>query len=534
MRAVSKIGIAVSFLVMVSAGSAFGSATNIYITQSGSPTGNCTANVQTPAFFNNAANWGTGANQIGPGTRVLFCGTFTGTAGQVGFTFQGSGTSGNPITLLFDTNAQMSSPYWGSSSTGAITCTGRNYLIMDGGTSGIIQNTANGTSLANQQSSYGIHTSNCTSIEIRNFTIQNIYLNQGSSPSATDTNGQYTGDIYLQGNSTGDSVHDNVLNNARTGLWVDFDSGHDASNLLVYNNTISDHPWSISLGACNASSTATNVKIYSNDISGWLNWQFPTGTYHTDGIIAFNDAEGSTCPGMAPIDTFKIYNNYFHGSLGSGSPTGYIACGERTACDIFNNLMVDTGSNLAAGYVWVYAYGGPFNIYNNTIVGGSATQNVGINLNAGYGTPTYSTATVKNNVVVNVAYALADYRTSTLAGDIAGSDNNVWRTNAGGAPSFVYNFGGNPTIMSLASWQSSSGNDASSVTTDPKLTATYALQSGSSAIGLAANLTGLGITPLDFDKAGVARSASGSWDGGVYTFGAGSPIAPTGLAAVVQ
>ena len=71
----------------------FASATNVYITQNGSPSGNCTSGVQPPAFFNNPANWGTGASQIGPGTTVLVCGSFTGAAGATELTFQGSGAS---------------------------------------------------------------------------------------------------------------------------------------------------------------------------------------------------------------------------------------------------------------------------------------------------------------------------------------------------------------------------------------------------------------------------------------------------------
>jgi len=523
MRAVSRIGIVVIFLVMMFTVSAFGSATNIYITQSGSPTGNCTANVQTPAFFNSAANWGTGANQIGPGTTVLFCGTFTGTAGQSGFTFQGSGASGKPITLLFDTNAQMSAPYWGSASTGAINCSGRSYLIMDGGTSGIIQNTANGTSLANHQSSNGVYASNCTNIEIRNLAIQNIYLNQGSNSGATDTNGQNTADISLQGNSSGDSVHDNVLSNARTGLWVDFDSGHDASNLLVYNNTISDHPWSISMGACNASSTATNVKIYDNDISDWLNWQFPSSTYHTDGIILFNDADGGhICSGLAPIATFQVYNNYFHGSLGNGSATGYIACGERTSCYIFNNLMVDNGSYACYGYIWLYNYAGPYYIYNNTLVGSGG----GIAVTTDGGSPNGGTY-LENNIFTNISTSLHSY--VTLRDDITSSDYNIFRNSSGSAPSLATN---DSTYLTMSTWQSY-GFDGSSVSADPKLSGTYSLQSGSPAIGMSTNLVSTGITALDSDKAGVARSSSGAWDTGAYTFGV-VPAAPSGLTATVQ
>ena len=187
---------------LISASAAFGSATNVYITQSGSASGNCTSNVQTPAFFNNANNWGSGATQIGPGTTVLICGTFTSSAkgGNV-LTVQGSGSASGQITILFDTGAQMNSTgWWGSynadacsTCTGAITVNGVNYVTIDGGSNGIIQNLLNGTpgkacasGTCTQQSgdngSLGIHLAGDHLI-VRNLIIQNIYSNAGSSES---------------------------------------------------------------------------------------------------------------------------------------------------------------------------------------------------------------------------------------------------------------------------------------------------------------------------------------------------------------
>ena len=67
---------------------------------------------------------------------------------------QGSGTSGNPITILFQPNAVMTSPAWPSS--GAINVGGNGYITVDGGSNGIIQDTANGDALANQLDSTGV------------------------------------------------------------------------------------------------------------------------------------------------------------------------------------------------------------------------------------------------------------------------------------------------------------------------------------------------------------------------------------------
>src|ERR1039458_1905962 len=70
-------------------------ANNIYISQngSGSMSGADGNNCQTITWWNNATNWGSGANQIGPGTIGNLVGTITNT-----IVFCGGGTSGNPIT----------------------------------------------------------------------------------------------------------------------------------------------------------------------------------------------------------------------------------------------------------------------------------------------------------------------------------------------------------------------------------------------------------------------------------------------------
>ena len=72
------------------------------------------------------------------------CGTFTALVGASGYlSFQGSGTSGNPITFDFETNALLQAPYWGTGA--AIFASGLSYVMVDGGTNGTIQATLSGT-----------------------------------------------------------------------------------------------------------------------------------------------------------------------------------------------------------------------------------------------------------------------------------------------------------------------------------------------------------------------------------------------------
>lgn len=48
------------------------------------------------------------------GNTLHLCGTFTGSAGATGlFVFQGGGASGNPLTLVFESGAGFTAPYWG-------------------------------------------------------------------------------------------------------------------------------------------------------------------------------------------------------------------------------------------------------------------------------------------------------------------------------------------------------------------------------------------------------------------------------------
>src|SRR5215472_17868238 len=96
------------------------SATGVFITPDGSAQGACTTSPQPPSFFNNAANWGTGPGQIGPGTTVHLCGTFSAPIGTNILTAQGSGASGNPVTILFESGTVMTSPAFGTGNSAAI------------------------------------------------------------------------------------------------------------------------------------------------------------------------------------------------------------------------------------------------------------------------------------------------------------------------------------------------------------------------------------------------------------------------------
>jgi len=520
----------VGFVYVMCAASAFGSAANIYITASGQPTGNCTASVQTPAFFNSAANWGTGAAQIGPGTTVLICGTFTGAAGATEFTFQGSGTSGSPVTLLFDTGTKLVSPYW-SGSYGAIGCNSKSYIRIDGGTNGSIANSANGTNQTSHQQSYGVGLGACTHSEVKNLTIQNIYINNGSSSSATDVSGQNTACIAVNGASTGSMVHDNTLSQCKTGVLVSADANADASGDQIYNNNINDIDWGINFGGGDAGDTMLGVLIHDNTITNWTNWQFPTNALHTDGIILFNYATGS------PTLTASVYNNHIYGDLGVGSPTGFIYCAQNASCAIYNNLLVNTG-HLINGIIWFASAGGcGSKVYNNTIVGINSND---IAITVGT-TPCTAPGklTIANNIITSVGVGFGTYNTAGFTSDVASSNYNVWRNARGASPQMAYNLGGSSTMAGFTGWKTA-GFDAGSSSADPKLGTNYYPGTGSSAINLGSDLATLGLSTLDRDMAqyprpgtsGSSMAAGSPWDAGAFNHD--DVPAPVAISAVVK
>jgi len=547
---------------------AAGSAANIYIAQSaaGAADGADCNDAYAASFFNTRSNWGSGSTQIGPGTTVHYCGTGTFTAGSPALTFQGSGTSGNPITLVFAAGAVMQAPYFPgnpqegscSSDCGAIQAINRQYSIIDGGTKGGIQNTLNGSptmtclggTCSNQQASVGVYAGGSYNI-IRNFTINNIYISCGATNCSDASNAEGNNaairvdngstNTYICNNSTGNSYYGITTDTADSGgpsLSPSCSSNSTPSGFHIFQNTLADHCHHIQPNGQGA------INIWMNDVSNWSDWIWPgTGNgCHTDGMISFSDSTTEVAP--------NVYDNYFHGDLGLGSPTGMIYCATNltnggSACTVFNNLLVGAGSMLSGNDAWMYVHAsalGPMKYYNNTLVNGGFS----LDMDGDTVTP----YTFENNIFIGNGTAWAWHQEST---------NQPWSTLTFTNYNDFYDLNSNGwnwngvMYQTLAGWTSGckggtgggSGTcDDASSTSNPNLTSNYYLQSGSPAIGLGANLTSLGITPLNYGAPstygvgsvfnGVARPASGAWDAGAYEYQATAPAPPTGVAAVAH
>lgn len=537
-----KLLLAVIFVILATGFSAAASAANIYIAQNaaGGNTGADCADAFAVSWFNSSANWGSGAGQIGPGTTVHLCGTFNAPAGASNYlSFQSSGTSGSPITLLFESGAVLTAPYW---SGAAISIGANNYVTINGGTNGIIQATANGTSLANQQDNgTGVDCGSvniCSNILVENLTIANLYVHScsvsASYTACTDGGGGNTLGIRLWGGNN-DTIYNNIVHDVHWSIVMLYGTnGTNSNNMVARNNTVYNNDHGIVFADEGSGSTANGSNcsnaIYNNDISNFQSWDNATDAFHHDGIHAFaNNAPGANY-------YVCVYSNYLHGDGGVTFNSFIFMESDSQSSQVFNNVLnltangnptTCTGTGILGPATGSGTNGVSLGVYNNTIVGYNTSNCIA------QGVQEQTNPTLYNNIfsTANQAtYATSDSGTVTW-------DYNTY-----------YNIGsGEWQFGSFASWQSS-GNDKHGQNANPSLTSSFTLNSGSPAIGAAKNLTSLGITALDsgapqtFGAGGSCGSGcsprlpSGAWDAGAYPYGnsTASPAAPTGLAAVVQ
>jgi hypothetical protein len=517
----------------------FSSATNVYITPNGQATGVCTTNPQTPAWFNSAANWGSGASQIGPGTTVTICGTFTGSAGSTEFTFQGNGTSGNVITLLFDNNTQLSAPYWAPSSGGAgcggaICMYGRNYITVNGGSNGLIQNTANGDALANQKDSEAIEATSCNNCTIQNLLIQNIYVHPTNGTGSIDQTQMRC--ISFSGSNW--NINNNSMHDVGWCLFQAYSNG-DTNSVISGNNIYNmDHGWMLATSAANS---YTNAFFYNNQVHDSGNWDASGCPYHHDGIHTFGTS-GSSMSGV------NVYNNYFYGNWGN-CPTGFIfvegggsstPSHMRTSAWWNNVFIVNTSSPIVNTNGWFdIASGdsGTQQVYNNTMLGPNNSDNT-----LCLGMENLSGLTYEDNTIsscgdpVNISsttVTLADYN---FYGTSCGNGNNC----------FIWN---GSFTGSFSSWKTACKCDSHALqNSNPMLNANGSPQSGSPVIQQGLNLTNLAVgnmaslasdtsmgnmNPVAPRPPGTCatRGTASCWDVGAFQYG---PGAPTSLSAVVN
>jgi hypothetical protein len=507
------------------------SAANIYITQSGAGSGVCTTGVQPLSFFNNAANWGTGGAQIGPDTIVHLCGLFTGSTNSTMLTAQGDGTSGHTVIIIFESGAKLSSPAWsGYGGGGAIDLRNRSFITVNGditgGRQGIIENTANGTALANQNASNGIDASSSTGVIVENLTIQNLYIHSSVSDCILGSGGIHgsfgAGNVNaIRGDPSTNLRITNVLAHDVGWAFDAYGTGTEIDHSEAYNM---DH--GAALGG-----PSSGQKFHDNHIHDMRVWDTTGLCYHHDGLHSFSD--------NGHVDGLQIYNSLFDGDMGVGVTAQIYVEGDNGGESnllIFNNVVLDssTGTN-GHNMIYLVSNGGSSTgagVYNNFVYG-SSTRNAG----TGLVFQAQTNLSVKNNIASGSQTAAGASGVSIAPG---GWNNNVYYD-------LWADFGDNNVIgwnsvlyATLSPWRTACNCDANALIATGALinanTSTGTLNAGSVAIGVGANLSSLGIAALNNDRNGTPRPTSGSWAAGAY--GGSStvtrPNPPTGLVAIPE
>ena len=526
---------ATALIGLLSAPVSKGQATNIYLAQSatGAANGADCADAYAYGFFNNSANWGSGAGQIGPGTTMHLCGTITGTVGQTGLTFQGSGASGNPVTLLFESGANLTSPVWGT----AITINGKSHIVINGGTNGIIQNTANGTGLTYEQGSTGISLTGTDS----DVTIQNLEIASLCKFNLTDTKGCSSTGINVFGTGASNiAITHCKIHDTNIGMFYGMNPG-DTNLIYSYNTSYAVANTMQQFGG-NGGGTTSGFSLIGNDmycqINATCNWA--AGGTHAE-IVHFLVGNGVTYNGTL------IANNYFH-DMGTVAISDYlnleVAAGATAATytnfKIYNNVFAVTMANPAIGLNNNNCCWTNFIVTNNTIVGPGPANGVAL-------TGISSPITLENNIISSFNDTLhfnGSYSTSA----VDYNDYLNWGSFGGwGSPACASG------CFTFSAWQTKStdecsgGCDMHGMAANPNLNPSFVPSGGSPVLGKGANLSSLGIAGLNqgapqFFGVNYAcgtgcgprpGTGGGAWDIGAYQvtgLSTSLPGAPPGLA----
>jgi hypothetical protein len=477
------------------------------------------------AYSDATYGWNQSSQQSAGNNLHVCSGTYTFAKGATILTSVNSGSSGSPITFIADQGvATFQAPYF--SASGAIVI-GNSYWTINGANNLTIQNTLNGTpggsciggSCSYQQASRFIAL-NCTTcnVEIKQLTLADDYVHTAGSADGTGQPGNI-GIIFLgSSNVTLDYItcHDS---------WTCFNGW--GNNILAYNNTL----YNCAAGWWFGSNAPTSsLVVHDNWFHDTGLWWTAADDFHLEDFHIFANS------GSGSVSGLQVYNNHFGPENNSHYSTGaqtahFFNEGPSVSPEIFNNLFDNGTTDFMPPIEISTSTGGSFTvsnalIVNNTFLGGytgGGTGDENVILDSGV-----KGLTFENNVVTAGA-GLVNQPGVFASG---GLNQNAY-DNGTSAP---YAYQGN-NEGSLTAWQSATGQDAASLYASIatlKVNSDGTLASGSPAIGLAVNLSSLGITALNSDKNGNPRPSSGAWDAGAYNGSSGALSPPTKLQAAVH
>jgi len=414
----------------------------------------------------------------------------------------------------------------------------RSYITVDGGSNGLIQNTANGDGLGNQRDSEAIEASSCNSCTIQNLSIQNVYVHPANGTGSIDQTQMRC--ISFSGSNW--NIKNNTMHDVGWCLFQAYKNG-DTNTTISGNNIYNfDHGWMLATSSANS---YTNAFFHDNQVHDTAAWDASGCPYHHDGIHTFG-TNGSSMSGI------YVYNNYFYGNWGT-CPTGFVFVeggasstpSHMQSSGWWNNVaIVNTASPIVNTNGWVDIASGESGsqyVFSNTIIGPNNSDNT-----LCIGMQGLSGLTFEGNTVNNCGDPVGISSSHLVA-----VDYNFYGTSCGnGNNCFIWN---GAFTGSFTSWKAASASDSHAVhSMTPLLNADGSPQSGSPTIQQGVNLSSLatgilasladdtdrGDTRTPVSRPAGTCSAQGSpscWDLGAYQYASSQqPPAPTGLTAVVH
>ncbi len=349
-------------------------------------------------------------------------------------------------------------------------------------------------------------------------TIKNFECTNGASLYA------YRAGIWSDGVSSNVTIQNCfVHDNLHKGMYLTY-----IDDLLVKDNEISGHLdeanqfcyWAVNVAFCSdaivegnyihdngigtAFAQVTGLKIRYNYYRD--HWRPITEDHHEDHFL------------IADSSGVEVYCNKFEGDPynDQGLFFTYGALATGTIAEIWSNIIIGTGANIAC------RNGGnapdtALKVYNNSFYTWPAQATVKMIEGS-------DITDFKNNIIHNIS-------TWTMVaihspGSFAGDKNCYWHDVTNGRWAWQWNSPGQILCLTLAEWQSASGQDANAIFADPKYTdpdnEDLTLQNDSPCIGSGIDLSGLDAKYAEALKPGCTfpnpetTIRTGSWDMGAY------------------
>ncbi len=457
--------------------------------------------------------------KIGPGDTLHLCGTFSNQ-----LYVRGSGTIGKPITILFESNAKISIDLAVLRQNEGINASRSNWIIIDGGTNGVIEALNSGTD-SSHVGFNAITALDVTHFTVQNLTMRNMYVRNVTSP-------PWNRDITREGqgvNTTGSdiTIKNNLLNDGDTLIGVACISGTNR-NVYIQNNRILRSNHGITIGSGGPTNCfLDNVIISDNYIDGEDTWENDGEDLgiHRNGIIIFNESQNYG----GGISNLKIYKNHINQGKNPKSTSGgtggifIISYKPEQAVNvsIFNNLFTNVAPiHWSNGFV--VTGGSNVLIANNTMIGWTYNgRNGGGSISAGgrniriYNNLKYFSSphlSLNGDPTDGYSTIYSDYNV------FDGPETNAWGLNPGG------------TFSSFIDWKAYNPNfDPHTTLLKPVLDSSYIpLTTDVVARGKGMNLTLYcsSIPELCKDKNGNQRPSTGAWTIGAFEQSGGTTAPP--------